>query len=812
MLYRPEINGLRAIAVLAVIFYHAEFEFLERNDWFDAGFIGVDIFFIISGYLITRIILNELSQSGTFNFWHFYERRARRILPMLFVVMLASFPLAWQRLFSIDFIEYSQSIISALFFGSNFFFYFANTEYGATSSLLKPFLHTWSLAVEEQFYIILPLILFLCYKFARHYVLFMLLALSILSLQSAYLVGEFNPSLNFYFTFSRFWELLVGTLIAYHEVKYGNIKHKLLNNLMPLLGLAMIIYAIFGLDYGVTHPNFLTLIPIIGTMLILAFATQHDIVSKALRIKVFAFIGLISYSAYLWHFPIFAFARINAVDFTNHDKLICLAITFALSVLSYFVIEQPFRKNTIISRKTCFLLLGMAFIAISAPNIYAINNNGYPERFAVKATPPAVPAPEIALPKPAPTPLPVPEATPDITPTLELPKAQPEPVVESAPEPPAPAPRPASPTPEPEPEPEPTPPASLPEPQPVTKTVPTTPLTESTSILASLNITDAPFKNLRSTNDARFCYRQTLAFQIKHCRFVSQANNSNSADNPPDNPPVKIVLLGDSQMATISYGLVQYLSQSPINLEVTVIAEGACPFYLGLTLFRARELKCDAEWQANRLKFLQEYQPDILVLHGWYSRYHHARVYNSKEALFEKSPRSYAFLRSENSPKTLKDAFFNGLAATLDIGNDVVMVYDIPTFNFHVVQRIRALTTKYQVDAMSIAQQQEFFRDNWLWADLQIFLTRTKRTVKPFAETDIDKFHQLYPHRLFCDSYLPDKCVAHDLNHTFYSDTAHLSPRGAELVNAIIIDKLDALIEKYAQSKITDKNQDPRQR
>ncbi|MCH9852557.1 MAG: acyltransferase [Alphaproteobacteria bacterium] len=773
MLYRGEINGLRAIAVLAVIFYHAEFEILGRNDWFDAGFIGVDIFFIISGYLITRIILNELSQSGTFNFAHFYERRARRILPMLFVVMLASFPLAWQRLFSIDFIEYSQSIISALFFGSNFFFYFANTEYGATSALLKPFLHTWSLAVEEQFYIILPLILFLCYKFARHYVLFVLLALFILSLQSAYLMGQFNPSLNFYFTFSRFWELLAGALVAYHEVKYSAIKHKPFNNLMPLLGLAMIIYAIFGLDYGVTHPNFLTLIPIIGTMLILAFGTQNDIVSKALRIKVFAFIGLISYSAYLWHFPIFAFARINAVEFTNHDKIICLAITFALSVLSYFVIEQPFRKNTVISRKTCFLLLGMAFIAISAPNIYAINHQGYPERFAVKA--PTLVSP----PAPAPTPLPMPEAKPALETTPNV-VTEPELV-----------------------------PETTPEPQPVLQETPTEPAPEAppqpeaepASILASLNITDAPFKNLRSTNDARFCYRQTLAFQIKHCRFVSQANSNT--------PPVKIILLGDSQMATISYGLVQYLSQSPTNLEITVIAEGNCPFYLGLTLFRARVKKCDAEWQSNRLKFLQEYQPDILVLHGWYSRYHHAKLYDSKEALFEKSPRSYAFLRSENGPATLKDAFFNALTATLAIGNDVVMVYDIPTMNFHVVQRIKALAIKYQVDVMSIAQQQEFLRANWLWTDLNVFLTRTKRVVKPFAQTDIENLHQLYPHHLFCDSYLPDKCVAHDLSHTFYSDTAHLSPWGAELVNAIIIDKLDALIAKYAQSKVTDKNQDP---
>ena len=764
MQYRGDINGLRAIAVLAVIFYHAEFDIFGRNDWFGAGFIGVDIFFIISGYLITRIILNELSASGRFNFWRFYEKRARRILPMLFVVMLASFPLAWQFLFSIDFIEYSQSIIAALLFGSNFFFYAATTDYGAADSLLKPFLHTWSLAVEEQFYIILPVILLLCHKFARDSLLFVLLALFIFSLYSAYLMGQLNPSLNFYFTFSRFWELLAGGLIAYHELKHGAIKHKRLNQLMPLLGLAMIFYSIFGLDYGVTHPNFLTLIPIIGVMLILLFGGQNDIVSKALQFKPLAFIGLISYSAYLWHFPIFAFARINAVDFTNHDKITCLALTFLLSVLSYFVIEQPFRKSDIIPRKTCFLLLGIAFIAISAPNIYAIKYQGYPERFAVTTLPPpdVTPVPEETAPAPIPTS-----------------KPEPEPIVKKTPEP----------TDEPTLE-----TTAIPEAEP--KPVPETP-TENVSILASLNITDAPFKNLRSTNGARFCYSQTLEFQIKHCRFISQPYSNK--------PPVKIVLLGDSQMATISDGLVRYLSQSPINLEVTVIAEGACPFYLGLTLYKGRELKCKAEWQSNRLTFLQEYQPDILVLHGWYSRYHHSKLYDSEEELFKNAPRNYAFLRSEDSPEdspaSLQDAFFNGLTAALAIGNDVVMVYDIPTMDFHVVQKIRALANKYQLDAMSIAQQQEFFRKNWLSADWQVFLARTRKMVRPFARTDIENLHQLYPHQLFCNTYVIDVCVAHDLTHTFYSDTAHLSPRGAELVNGIIIDRLDTLIKNIILDK-----------
>ncbi|MDC0636250.1 acyltransferase [Amylibacter sp.] len=152
---RAEMDGLRAIAVVSVIFYHAQLMLFGR-DWFEGGFIGVDIFFVISGYLITRIILSELETKGSFSFLNFYERRARRILPMLFVVIFVSIPFAWERLLPSDFVEYADSILASLFFGSNFFFYFSTTEYGADSALLKPFLHTWSLAVEEQFYLVFP--------------------------------------------------------------------------------------------------------------------------------------------------------------------------------------------------------------------------------------------------------------------------------------------------------------------------------------------------------------------------------------------------------------------------------------------------------------------------------------------------------------------------------------------------------------------------------------------------------------------------------------------------------------------------------
>ena len=153
--YRPEIDGLRAIAVGAVILYHAQINIFNQQA-FTGGFIGVDIFFVISGYLITSIILKELITTGSFSFKHFYERRVRRILPALLLVMLVSLPFAWMYFIPSSFIDFSKSIIYSLGFSSNFYFHYSGQEYGAIDGLLKPFLHTWSLSVEEQFYIVFP--------------------------------------------------------------------------------------------------------------------------------------------------------------------------------------------------------------------------------------------------------------------------------------------------------------------------------------------------------------------------------------------------------------------------------------------------------------------------------------------------------------------------------------------------------------------------------------------------------------------------------------------------------------------------------
>ena len=379
MNYRAEIDGLRAIAVVSVILYHAQIVIFGR-DWFEGGFIGVDIFFVISGYLITRIILTELEQNNTFSFIKFYERRARRILPMLLVVIAVCIPFAWQRLLPLDLIDFAKSALSAIGFGSNFFFYFSNVDYGANSALLKPLLHTWSLGVEEQFYVIIPITILIIWKFARTSLLTLLIGMLITSIQFANIMEVKNSELNFFLPFSRFWELLVGSAIAFIELKYGRSKNPILTQTLPIIGLFLIIHCILFFDSKFPHPSFQTLIPIIGVALILVFCSTEDLVGKILSFKPIVGVGLISYSLYLWHFPIFAFGRIGSSNPSTYDKIEWISLAFIISMISYYLIEKIFRNSNIISTKSFLSVMLISTFLLVYVSYDFILKEGYKDR------------------------------------------------------------------------------------------------------------------------------------------------------------------------------------------------------------------------------------------------------------------------------------------------------------------------------------------------------------------------------------------------------------------------------------------------
>ena len=256
--YRPEIDGLRAIAVGAVILYHAQIT-ISGHQPFKGGFIGVDIFFVISGYLITSIILKELVTTGSFSFKHFYQRRIRRILPALLFVMLISLPFAWMYLLPNSFVDFSKSILYSLGFSSNFYFHYSGQQYGAESGLLKPFLHTWSLSVEEQYYILFPIVLLLSFKYFRKKLIHLLIFGFIISLGVAEWTSRNYPSASFYFLHTRMWELLVGSILAYYEINKGHrSKNKVLNLILPSFGLFLVILTI-GLCFKSTNSTFFLL-------------------------------------------------------------------------------------------------------------------------------------------------------------------------------------------------------------------------------------------------------------------------------------------------------------------------------------------------------------------------------------------------------------------------------------------------------------------------------------------------------------------------------------------------------------------------
>ena len=355
--YRPEIDGLRAIAVGVVILYHAKITILGYQP-FKGGFIGVDIFFVISGYLITSIILKELITTGNFSFKHFYERRIRRILPVLLFVMLLSLPFAWIYLLPSIFIDFSKSILFSIGFSSNFYFHYSGQQYGAESGLSKPFLHTWSLSIEEQYYILFPIVLLVSFKYFRKYLVHILIFGFIISLGLAEWTSRNYPSVSFYFIHTRMWELLAGSLLAYYEINNGHrSKNKTLNLILPTFGLILIGHSILFFNDGMFHPSLYTLSPIIGVCLIIWFSNKDELTTKILSTKLFVGIGLISYSLYLWHYPIFAFNRkINFTDDNMLKKLILVVVIFVLSILTYFFVEKLFRNRNFPFKKVLIIV------------------------------------------------------------------------------------------------------------------------------------------------------------------------------------------------------------------------------------------------------------------------------------------------------------------------------------------------------------------------------------------------------------------------------------------------------------------------
>jgi peptidoglycan/LPS O-acetylase OafA/YrhL len=374
MNYRREIDGLRAVAVLPVILFHAGFRI------FSGGFVGVDIFFVISGYVITSVILTE-KQSGTFTLIGFYERRARRILPALFVVMLACLPFALLWMLP-DYLEnFGQSLIATTFFSNNVLLWLT-TGYFALENDFKPLVHTWSLGIEEQYYILFPIFIILFWGLGKRWLVFLIGFAAVLSFSLAEWGSSNQPDAAFYLLPTRGWELLLGAMSAFLLSDQSGFLEKLrsqdVGQGLGVLGLIMISYSVFAFDNNTPFPGMYALIPTIGTALIILFTTEHTWVGKLLGIKVVVFIGLLSYSAYLWHQPLFAFARLRSLSEPNTLTYLGLGLlSLLLAYPTWRYVENPFRNKAVIERRAIGLLSVVVGLLMSCVGFVFHANSGF---------------------------------------------------------------------------------------------------------------------------------------------------------------------------------------------------------------------------------------------------------------------------------------------------------------------------------------------------------------------------------------------------------------------------------------------------
>ncbi len=380
--YRPDIDGLRAIAVISVVIYHAGFKIILNDKEFDllpGGYLGVDIFYVISGYLITFLILENI-KNNTFSFLNFYERRARRLFPALFVVIFSSLIAGYFFMLPEQFKNLSSSGLSSLLFVSNFWFHLAD-NYFTDASSLKPLLHTWSLSVEEQYYLIFPPVLYFLHK-KKKKIFFFLITLICFSLIFSQIGSNYFKDFNFYNLLSRIWEIAFGALIAYYHQNKKFEKIKSYNEIIMIISLCFILIPFFIFDKFTPHPSILTIFTVFGTGTIIFLRNNNGLIKSILSSKYLVGIGLISYSLYLWHYPILAFKKIKSQNLSEFDKLEAIFLAIIISLISFFLIEKPFRDKKFIEKKIFLTLITSFFLFIFFLCLYVNKTNGMPKRYS----------------------------------------------------------------------------------------------------------------------------------------------------------------------------------------------------------------------------------------------------------------------------------------------------------------------------------------------------------------------------------------------------------------------------------------------
>ncbi|MEP6565834.1 MAG: acyltransferase family protein [Mesorhizobium sp.] len=380
MNYRRDIDGLRAVAVLPVVLFHFGITAIP------GGFTGVDIFFVISGYLITGSLLDDIER-GQFSIARFYWRRARRILPALFFVVLLTCVAAWFILLPSDLRDFSLSVIATSTFWSNIYFW-KTTNYFSIDAALRPLLHTWSLSVEEQYYIFAPILMFVIYRYLGKRWLTVLVPILIASFVLSVLATSVAPTAGFYLLPTRMWELMLGAVLMLKKPPV--LGSRWLMELIGLAGFGLIAFAFLGISESDPFPGYNALFPCVGTALLIYAGQvvpdqtrQATYATRILEFSPLVWIGLISYSLYLVHWPINSFAHYLSLQaMAPSTTIVLLVASFALATFSWKYVEQPFRKkHSFTAQLPIFAFSGAAIAMLCAFGLAGAMGNGFAQRF-----------------------------------------------------------------------------------------------------------------------------------------------------------------------------------------------------------------------------------------------------------------------------------------------------------------------------------------------------------------------------------------------------------------------------------------------
>ncbi|TIL36586.1 acyltransferase family protein [Mesorhizobium sp.] len=375
MKYRADINGLRAVAVAPVVLYHAGFSTIS------GGFVGVDIFFVISGFLITSDIIDRI-ENDNFSLVEFYHRRVRRIFPALFAMLAACFVMAWLVMPPGELIGFGKSAIAAALSAANVYFY-RNTDYFTAAANSLPLLHTWSLAVEEQFYLLWPLALMILMRWQKPLALGFVLISCVLSIAASQYWLPVNAPFVFYMLPTRAWELLLGGLLALPSVRAFAVNQSQTSaEILALVGLGVVAASLFMIDHNTPFPGIYALAPCLGAAFVIAAGIRHQtLASKALSVSPAAFTGLISYSLYLWHWPLLVFAGIYANrELLLSERVGVVIAALLISALSWRFVERPFRQRRDTARWKWMVPAAASMGVACCLSLVLIKGGGFPGR------------------------------------------------------------------------------------------------------------------------------------------------------------------------------------------------------------------------------------------------------------------------------------------------------------------------------------------------------------------------------------------------------------------------------------------------